>query len=316
MKKIFLILLINLIFIKSYCNYGGEPMAFLKLKAGARATAMAGAFTSISDNLSGILYNPAGIINLDGFELIAETYLLSFDRNVNFIAVGKPVTIGQNYYSLALSWFNYSAGSIEMRLTNSPEPQKLISDISHVVYFTIAMKLLENFDFGSNLKFIYQAIEERIAKGFGFDIGFLLKPINNLSLGLSIINISTYLQWERDPYTETIPVSVNLGVSYNFKSIMDIKNFDIIVAIDGIYSSFEYFVFKSGFEIKINEIFYTRAGYDKTINIGVGFRFIPSKIFIVKFDYCFLLDTILQDNINNRIGLIVDYIFPHWKMQE
>ncbi len=316
MKKLFVFFFITLIVVKVYCDYGGEPLAYMKLKAGARATAMGGAFTSISDNLSGVLYNPAGIINLDGFELFAETYILSFGRNVNFIATGKPVSIGHNHYSLALSWFNYSAGPVEMRLTNSPQPQKLISDISHIFYFTIAMKLLKNLDFGGNFKFIYQAVEERTAKGFGFDIGFLMEPLDNLYFGLSIMNISTYLQWERNPYTETAPVYINLGVSYGFKSIMNIKDFDILIAMDGIYNNFGYFLVKSGMEIKVNEFFYTRAGYDRTVNIGAGFKFIPSAIFIVKFDYCLSGDPILQDNINNRIGLAVDYIFPHWKNAE
>lgn len=305
-----------MIFFNIYCDYGGEPLAYLKLKAGARATAMGGAWTSISDNLSGILYNPAGIINLDGFELFAETYLLSFGRSINFISTGKPVSIGRNHYSLALSWFNYSAGPVEMRLTNSPEPLKLISDISHVFYFTVAMKLAKNTDFGVNFKFIYQSIDERTAKGFGFDAGFLIEIIDNLNLGLSVMNISTYLNWENNPYTETAPVIINEGISYAFKSVMDIKNFDILVALDTIYNTYGYFLIKPGMEIKLNEFFYLRTGFDKTITVGTGFKFKPSEIFIIKFDYALSGDTILQDNLNNRISLVVDYIFPHWKNAE
>jgi len=315
-KKLFLFFLFSLIVFNIYCDYGGEPLAYLKLKAGARSTAMGGAFTSISDNLSGVLFNPAGIIKIDGFELFAETYLLSFGRSVNFVSIGKPLSIGNNYYSLALSWFNYSAGPIEMRLTNSPDPLKLIYDISHVFYFTLAMKLTKNVDFGGNLKFIYQSIDERTAKGFGFDIGFLIEIIDNLNLGLSIYNISTYLNWEKDPYTETAPAIINEGLSYNFKSVMDIKNFDILIALDAIYNTYGYFFFKPGMEIKINEFFYLRAGFDRTITIGTGFRFKPSEIFIIKFDYALLADTILQDNLNNRVSLAVDYIFPHWKSPE
>lgn len=313
MKKPFFLIFLSILMSNIYCDYGGEPLAYLKLKAGARATAMGGAWTSLSYNLSGILYNPAGIINLEGFELFAETYLLSFGRSVNFVSTGKPVSIGNNYYSLALSWFNYSAGPVEKRLTNSPEPQQLISDISQVFYFTIAMKLSKNIDFGGNFKFIYQSIDERTAKGLGFDIGFIIEIIDNLNLGLSVINLSTYLNWERNPYTETAPVIINQGISYNFKSIMDIKDFDILLALDAIYNTYGYFLFKPGMEINVNKFFYTRAGFDKTITIGTGLKFKPSEVFIINFDYALSADTILQDSINNRISLIIDYIFPHWK---
>jgi|DewCreStandDraft_4_1066084.scaffolds.fasta_scaffold07595_9 hypothetical protein len=316
MKKIIFIILLSLIVAGVYGDYGGEPLAFLKLKAGARATAMGGAWTSISDNLSGVLYNPAGIINLDGFELYAETYLLSFGRSVNYISTGKPVSIGDNHYSLALSWFNYSSGAIEKRLTNSPDPMELISDVAHTFYFTIAMKLSKNLDFGGNFKFIYQSIYQNTAKGFGFDAGFLLKIIDNLYFGLSAINISTYLNWDKNAYTEDIPLSINTGVSYNLKSVFDVKNFDILFALDGVYNTFGYFLIKPGLEIKVNEFFYLRTGFDKTIAIGTGFRFKPSEIFIVKFDYAISTDAILQDNINNRISICVDYIFPHWKNTE
>ncbi len=316
MKKFILTVFFIIFTSRIFCDYGGEPLAYLKLKTGARATAMGCAFTSLSDNLSGILYNPAGIINLEGFELYAETYLLSFGRSVNFISTGKPVSIGNNYYSLALSWFNYSSGPVEMRLTNSPEPLKLIYDISHVFYFTLAMKLAKNIDFGGNFKFIYQVIEERTAKGFGFDTGFMIEIIDNLKSGLSIYNISTYLNWEKDPYTETVPVIINEGISYNFKSVMGIKDFDILVSLDAIYNTYGYFLLKPGMEIKVNEFFYLRSGFDKTITVGSGFRFKPSEIFIIKFDYALLADTILQDNLNNRISLAIDYIFPHWKNPE
>lgn len=315
-KKIFLFFLFNMIVFTIYCDYGGESLAYLKLKAGARATAMGGAWTSLSDNLSGILYNPAGIIKLEGLELFAETYLLSFERSINFISTGKPVSIGYNYYSLALSWFNYSAGPVEMRLMNSPEPLKLMSDISHVLYFTLAVKLAKNIDFGVNFKFIYQSTGDKKALGFGFDSGFLIEVIDNLNFGLSIMNISTYLNWKNDNYTETAPVIINEGISYVFKSVMNIKNFDILVACDTIYDIYGYFLIKPGMEMKLNEFFYIRTGFDKTITVGTGFKFKPSEIFIIKFDYALSVDTILQDNLNNRISMVVDYIFPHWENAE
>jgi hypothetical protein len=97
---------------------------------------------------------------------------------------------------------------------------------------------------------------------------------------------------------------------------MNVKNFDILIALDSLYDTYGYFLLKPGMEIKVNDFFYLRTGFDKTFTFGAGFKFKPSEIFIVKMDYALSCDAILQDSLNNRIGLSVDYIFPHWKSEE
>src|ERR1035437_6997831 len=78
---------------------GGDSFAFLKLGVGTRATGMGCAFTSIADDASAAYYNPAGTGKLQGLELMAETYILSFGRSVNYIATAKPFVLNGATYA-------------------------------------------------------------------------------------------------------------------------------------------------------------------------------------------------------------------------
>ena len=110
-KTVVTLLLLLLLPVGLFADTGGEAFAFLKAGAGSRATGMGGAFTSVSDDCSGSFYNPAGLVRVNGLQLIAETYFLSFGRSLNFVSTCKPFTIGNNVYSVGFSWINYSGGN-------------------------------------------------------------------------------------------------------------------------------------------------------------------------------------------------------------
>ena len=69
---------------------------------------------------------------------------------------------------------------------------------------------------------------------------------------------------------------------------------------------------KAGFEAEANKFFFVRAGYNGSLTLGTGIKLEPSEIFSVKIDYAFVSDNILPDSFNQRIGVVVENIFPNW----
>ena len=50
---------------------GGDIVPILDVGVGGRALALGGAFTAISDDATALVYNPAGLVAIDGDELTA-----------------------------------------------------------------------------------------------------------------------------------------------------------------------------------------------------------------------------------------------------
>lgn len=291
---------------------GGEPLAFMKSGVGVRATGMGTAFTALADDTSACIYNPAGLLDLTDLQLMAETYVMSFGRSVNFIALGKPFKIGSNTYSAGIAWLNYSGGSdIEARATNSDQPDSLIAQYTNLLLFSTATRFTQSFGLGGTFKVVFDGMDEETGAGVGFDIGAKANLFDGVYLGVNIANISTNITWNKSSYLEEVPVAISAGLAYSSESVFGMKNIGLAAAVDATYNSYRAFYPRLGLEVKGNDFFFMRIGYNNGLIWGMGIKLKPSEVFAVRADYAFCNDQILPDVFNHRVGVTLDYIFPH-----
>jgi hypothetical protein len=287
----------------------GEPMAFLKLGAGVRATGMGGAYISVSDDAAGVFYNPAGIAGIKCLHLMAETYLLTFGRSVNYISACKSFDTGGHSYTAGLSWYNYSAGSdIEARSTNSPQPERVFSDSSHLVILTAATGISDRLYAGINAKLDLRVIDDVKAAGFGFDAGVMLKIAGGLQAGICASNLSANTWWDNNNYNEPSPQGYGFGLSYRHTDVFGVPKLGALVSADCAVNTSGFIKFRCGAEISANDFFFLRAGYNGMFSAGCGAVFRPSERFSIKFDYALLVDAIEEGSINNRVGVTMDFM--------
>ncbi|MEI7542444.1 MAG: PorV/PorQ family protein [bacterium] len=310
-RKAFIVAIILMVFAAVLCASGGEPFAFLKLGVGTRATGMGSAFTSIADDSSGAYYNPAGSVNMKGLELMGETYILSFDRSINYISIAKPFELNDAIYAFGASWINnYSGSNIETRLTNSPEPDSIMSDSSSIFTFNLSTKLSDKICLGGNFKFLFKNLGAYYGIGVGFDLGTLIKLSESLNAGLSFSGISTNIIWNGSSKTESLPQITTAGLSYKFYNMFGAAGFSALPSIDFVYNSFNGFSIRAGTEISINDFVFLRGGYNNALTLGAGIRIKPLDVLSIKIDYAYVSDNIIPGAINHRIGLSLEYLFP------
>ena len=312
MKKIALTgFIVMMAFLPGIQAAGGESFAFLKLGMGTRATGMGCAFTSIADDASAPYFNPAGTVNLKGFELMGETYFLSFGRSLNYVATAKPFMLNGNIYAAGFSWINNSSGSdIEARLTNSPEPDARISDSSHIFLFNVAARMSDMVSIGGNFRFVFENLGTYRGTGVGFDLGAMVNLTDTLNAGLSFTGLSTNVTWNSSTYTEEIPQVVVLGVSNRFGKLFGSPGMEILPSVDFVYNTFSGFKVRGGAEFSLDNFLFIRAGYNNGLTFGAGIRPRPSQIFTVKIDYAMTIDNIEPGAVNHRAGATIVYVFP------
>ncbi len=310
MKKAVIITVLFLTACRAFAGYGGQPDAFLMLGSSPRATGMGSAFTAIADDCSAAFYNPAGLTQLSSLQFMAETYFLTFGRNMNYLSLAKPFLIDQNTYSYGISWINYSAGSnIEARATNSPNPDSTFSDTTNIFTGSAALRISKSLSLGVNAKYLMHNISQASSNGFCFDIGLLLELMPGLRVGASFENIGSDISWAGSSANESIPATIATGISYSFKNLFNIDKTELTADGDILYNTFGPARFNAGVEARI-DAFCIRLGYDNGLTAGAGVCFVASKVFDIKADYAFTIDPILPDSINNRLGITLDFVFP------
>jgi hypothetical protein len=168
---------------------GGQ---FLRIGVGARANGMAGAFAGVSNDLSALFYNSAGIVDIKGYAAnISHTQWFG-GYSHNFLAGVFPV--GEKYKA-GLSITSLSSGAIplttledENRLGNSYE----IADMA--IAGSFAAFLTEQFSFGVSMKFVQNNISSLSASGLFVDIGTLYR-FGGYRAGFSISNLGSQMQF-------------------------------------------------------------------------------------------------------------------------
>ncbi|MCF6270806.1 MAG: PorV/PorQ family protein [Melioribacteraceae bacterium] len=193
-------------------NVGTTAAAFLEIGAGARAQAMGGAYTSISEDAFSMYWNPAGISDVSGVEVVVSHTNWIFETNYDYIgivsSVGDMITIGANVTS-------FGVGDQIVRAVGYEEGTgEVYSAQDFAIGLSLAMNVTDRFSFGMNAKYIDQRIWHSSATGFAIDVGALYKTqLDGLQMGFSISNFGTNMQMAgRDLINAIDPDIINEGV--------------------------------------------------------------------------------------------------------
>ena len=311
-----------------------EPASYLNLGLGARPAALGKAFTSISDDASGVYWNPAGLAGIRQYELQAMSSSLGMDRKFYFLAAAGPVRI---YFEesdldnvdfedgkarkilLPFSQWNLSVavGAAVHQVFNIDRRDDFgvknseFSNQEHTYFFSLGHDVLRGLSLGYTFRYHVQRLENSSAKGGGFDVGgiYRLPFARGLKLGLSAVNVGGgEMKWKAvdtanitDNYEEQMPRKVRMGASYNFKRP------DLLLALDVHTVRDQKPTYHGGLEYKPLPFLALRGGLDqKTPAAGAGFAKNLGSRARMFLDYSFTLATeALQET--HRFALLFRY---------
>lgn len=194
---------------------------FLTFGVGARASGMGESFSALSDDISAIYYNPAGLVFLKKREvMIMHSNLYNeiandmFHDFVSFaIPLAKKGTLGISTIFLhsgrhPITEYNPSTGQVEV-----------IGDFhtwDAAGILSYAQALTENMSIGTNLKYIYSKYGDIRADAYAIDVGILYRlPLKNLRVGMNLENLGTDLVYKDKPQADALPLNLRGGVAYS-----------------------------------------------------------------------------------------------------
>ncbi|MFA6439380.1 MAG: PorV/PorQ family protein [Bacteriovoracaceae bacterium] len=204
---------------------GTTAASFLKISLGARSTAMGGAFTAVSTDLSAIYWNPAGLGRLNSGEASFNHIDWIADIKYDNAAIAIPlVDLG----TLGLSFTSLNVGEIEVTTTEDPEGTgERYTAGGTLMNISFAKNLTDKFTIGVNIKYIREYLWNMSAQSFAFDFGTLYTApiLNGFHIGASMSNFGPKMKLEgRD---NKILVSTGAGGKNIIDGELSLEGYDL-----------------------------------------------------------------------------------------
>jgi len=308
-------------------NLGTAGAQFLKIPIGARSAALGGAVTGMSTDATAMFWNPAGILQNHKHALHVShiPWMTFFDVN----AVAYTINLQDRG---ALGLFARSLNMEKMEVTTEYQPEgtgDFFDSQDLELGFGYALKLIDQFVFGVNVKCIRQRIWHESASGFAFDLGTLYNiDMKNTSISMSLRNFGSDLRMEgtdllvfyepteafssrlipanMDTDTYPLPLIMQFGLGLD---VIDSKFLKSRLGMDLIHYNDNNEHILLGLETTIAQRFVLRGGYrysrdNQQPSLGAGLRQRMDEM-VIKVDYAF----VLHDYLGETRFLSLDIVF-------
>ena len=187
---------------------GTSAAQFLKLEPGARAAAMGGAFTGISDDSTAVYWNPAGLNQLAGGS-VALMHAAWFEEiSYDWFSFAEPIS-NAGVIGVGVQYLSY--GSIQ-RLDDTGLETGSFSPADTAVTISYANAVF-GMPVGASIKYISSTIVNT-ATAYAADLGLLYGFLGDkLMIGAAVQNIGSSMQYidEASP----LPMNIRAGVAYH-----------------------------------------------------------------------------------------------------
>lgn len=288
--------------------------AFVDTYWGVRALGMGGAFTSVSNDANGPMYNIAGLANVAQKEVTLMgsrlfTGVEGVEIGANYIGYVHPMAT-PSYGALSFAWSSTSVPGLRREDTFNAGYARQINDVCRLDPEIV------NLSAGINIKYLMQEVkfdEEESSLpssegGVTGDIGILAQFTNGISVGFS----SKYLMpvdigFEEEDIVSNVNV---IGLSYYNDMLPAIKIPYFTVAMDVLFRDKETSI-RVGLESYVIEgkLALRAGGRQEAVDIGFGYEFSLSNGTKLIVDYALEVPLEVEETMGSHfIGL--SFRFP------
>ncbi len=319
-------------------KFGTTAAGFLELGVGARGVALGDAYVAIAEGAEGAYWNPAGIGMLTKME--ASFMQMDYVAGIQLqnIAFALPIP---GIMTLGVMVTNLSVPDDKIRTVEDPEGTngETFEAGSFSLALIAARKFTDRFSVGLSLKYVHEQLYQETASALAFDFGVLFKTqfLNDMTLGMSITNFGTKMQFtgpdlsrqhaDREDIAGTIqslpvnyetdkwslPIAFRIGVAMD---VLDLENQSFVVSVDALHpNNIDEYVNIGGEYSNVVGSFgkvSLRGGYNTAfqkqsqqgLTLGGGLNVFVNNNFSVIFDYAYADYEFFGDIHRYSVGLI------------
>jgi len=231
---------------------GTYAYSFLKIPVGAKAPAMGGAYTGLSDDESALYYNPAGITQIAGSAVSASynnyltdiqggflSYITSWgDRGkigfafnyLNFGDISKTDSTGSVIG-------DFGGGDLSVSITAAmrwpSESDDTYDEPEEFVNGYYGRKYWSGLSVGLTAKFVYESIDDYSSDALAVDMGMVygLKD-NRTRMGVSLSNLGFQMKSMSSGHKDSMPAVLRAGFGHQLKAAPFVMSADVVKPFD------------------------------------------------------------------------------------
>ncbi|MDD5065888.1 MAG: PorV/PorQ family protein [bacterium] len=311
MRFIVAVIVFVLVTPKVYPATSGETaMNFLKIDPGARASGMAGAFSSYGGDAFAVFYNPALAVKLTTHKVDLMHY--EYFEDLNYENLSSSFRISPDYSAGVAAGYLYSGPITRTVRADNMEGFEstgrfFTSDLLLLVFNSF--RLEENVSAGISMKYLRETIADEKATSFAVDLGFTarLKFLMDIDFSLSVLNLGLPVKFTDKK--EDLPVIIKSGISRGFSPFRlnsRPEKKDLNLVLDAEKPSDNDLDLRLGTEIWFMNMFAVRAGYLIRMNSNdLGSLSLGAGLEIDRFDlnYAFVPYKYLENTHRFSLGV-------------
>ncbi len=310
MKKIFIKIYFGILLFTLCSFHFPINCAFQDYGWSVRAEGMGGIFTAVSNDSSGIIYNPSGIgyVTQKSVELMYTKPYLGLE-GVDFGLMYVSGVVPLEKVSLGINYNNYNINNLYNEsiviLCGATGLQKFNLDLADIMVGLNIKYLTKKYTFDSEFK----SLEPNLAESksvVSIDFGSMYKPTEKLSLGIMVRDISSPNVAVIEGSQDIVPMMARVGTFYNFgdwKVLEDIGiGFDVAYRMQDWGTIEEKVSYAVGMETFLAfHTYAVRFGINKTsINFGFGFFSRLSESLGLQINYAVGISRVYSDNLGSH----------------
>lgn len=302
------------IFLNVFAQSEIPAFDFLRVETGAKASSLAGAFDTYTDDPNAMFYNPGSLSTITNNKVSAGFGKYLLDMNFGTLAYAqKYKDIG--WFGIGVKYFNY--GSFDRADESGTPTGETFNANDLMVSVGYGNYIYEKINYGITVKYIYSGIAEYKSSALAMDFGMQYHmPESQLSLSFGVLNLgaqlSSYISTK-----EKLPLDIRVGVSKRLEHTPVRLNVTFAKLNESREKLVQHFkAFSIGAEFIFSDYVSARLGYDNEsrqdmklgtslgisgFSTGLGIRFAEKYVF----DYS--LNSLGKVGSTHRVNL--GYIF-------
>lgn len=151
-------------------GYGGTSGEFLLLGAGARGAALGGAFAALTQDVTSLYYNPAGLAQMSRPSAMVSTYSYVANTRYSWVGIGLPMSGGARAIGVSVGTFGFSDQPV-YTLEDPDGTGETYSVAETFIGATYSQNFSDRFSAGFTAKMISDHLGSTSATGFAIDFG-------------------------------------------------------------------------------------------------------------------------------------------------
>ena len=187
--------------------YGTTSAEFLTFGAGARGTALGGAYVALAGDVSALFYNPGGAALMDRPEVMVGTFDYIAETRYSWGGVAFPFSGGSRTLGLQIGTFGFDDQPVYT--AESPEGNGELYSVNQTFAgITFAQNFSDRFAAGITAKGVFDNLGDVSGSAFAIDFGTNFHATlsgHPIRLAFVVANLGTNLTYSGDPIEADAP---------------------------------------------------------------------------------------------------------------